>query len=117
MAETKVSPAEMINGMVKQRQGGATGDASWLTAGTSNTDVSAKSVKIQVGAVTSPSNTTKTVTFPEAFTQVPLIWCTMQGATGANQVRLYVRDATTTQFTLGCLDAGTETCGWIAIGQ
>lgn len=117
IADDAVTAAKMQYGMIRQRQGGAAGDASWFTQGTTNVDTSAKAVFIQVGSVSSPSATTKTVTFPVAFTQVPLIFLTVNNASGANQVRAYARDATTTQFTLGNLDAGTEECAWLAIGQ
>lgn len=102
-------------GKVRSRQGGSS--TNWFTQGTTTYDYSASNIFIQVGSISSPSAATKTVTFPTAFNQVPLVWVTVQSAVGANQVRNYVRDATTTQFTLGSLDVGTETCAWIAIGQ
>jgi len=119
LLDDAVTAAKMLNGMVKHRQGGTTGDNTWVTAGTSNTDTSAKSVKIQVGSYQSSSGGDTTITFPEAFSQVPLVFGTVQGSVTGTAF-LSVISASTSQFT-GRTWTGSarvsEVTGWIAIGQ
>lgn len=64
---------ETATARVTNRQGGTTGDAAWNTAGTSNTDVSAKSVFKQVGVITTSAGAGVVVTFPVAFNQKPIV--------------------------------------------
>lgn len=116
--------------LVKQRQGGTTGDASWQTAGTSNTDTSSKAVKIQTGVITTTGTTTnltngwystgtQAVTFPEAFTHTPIVFVTSVSdhavasvaGTGATTTGFSCRGWTPTSV------AATVTIQWIAIGQ
>jgi hypothetical protein len=114
-----VTAAKMANGMVKHRQGGTTGDNAWNTKGTSNTDTSAKAVRIQVGAAAlSTEGGTVTITFPEAFNQVPLVFCQISTAVSAN-VFVEVRSISTTQFTCVSIlgNGSNETFSWLAIGQ
>lgn len=113
--------ASLQHGLVRQRQGGASGDASWATAGTTNVDTSAKQVFIQCGAIAVSANPT-TVTFPVAFTYAPLVIVSLASATSANAFVVQTTAATTTQASFRCVnDSGsavtTETVNWIAIGQ
>ena len=120
IADDAVTAAKMLNGLVKQRQGGTTGDASWDTQGTSNTDTSAKNVFIQVGSNVANGGSDKVVTFPEAFNQVPIVIATTSSADSRN-VFTSVIATTTTTFTVRQLDdtgtTGSEDFNWIAIGQ
>jgi len=112
---------QFLNGLVKHRQGGTSGDGAWNTNGTNNTNVSPKNVKIQVGTCTSGAGGVGSVTFPEAFTQAPIViamvisgsngfWCQLDSA------------ASTTGFTITCWSSTTgltanKVISWIAIGQ
>ena len=120
IADDAVTAAKMLNGLVKHRQGGATGDASWDTQGTSNTDTSAKNVFIQVGSNVASGGVDKVVTFPVAFNQVPIVIATTSSATSRN-VFTSVIATTTTTFTVRQLDdtgtTGSEDFNWVAIGQ
>lgn len=116
----KVTAAMMKYGRVTQRQGGTSGDASWITGGTTNTDTSGKDIMIQVGA-TGVINSTLAITFPTPYNYAPIVFCC---AASANSVNAWceARSVTTTGFTLGMAQAAgqsstTESAFWIAIGQ
>lgn len=114
-----VTAAGMQYGMIRNRQGGTTGDNTWITKGTSNTDTSAKTVFYQVGAsALSTSGTDVTVTFPTAYTQAPLVFATVITASGAN-VYCTINTITTTTFKIRAVsaDGSAETASWLAIGQ
>jgi fibronectin-binding autotransporter adhesin len=115
-----ITAAKMLYGMVRQRQGGTTGNASWLTGGTSNTDVSATDVFIQVGS-TGVVNSTLAITFPVAYNFAPIVMITTNTTTTVNAWPT-ARSVTTTGFTLALASASgtgatTESASWIAIGQ
>jgi hypothetical protein len=119
MAKQKITPAQMLNGLVKQRQGGTTGDATWQTPGTSNTDVSTKNVFIQVGSIvaSATSGVDVQINFPVSFTQIPIV---ISGTASANSSNQYatVNTITTTGFRIRQLTGtSAETLNWIAIGQ
>ena len=123
-----VTAAKMIYGMVLQRQGGTSGDGSWITAGTTNTDTSAKNIFIQAGAQTTDNPTQGptngwyytnllTVTFPTAYNQIPLVFPVTLSGTGVP----IMESQTTTNFTVrGKNPASAATpivIGWVSIGQ
>lgn len=117
----KVKAADLVNGFVYRRQGGTTGDGSWHSAGTSNTDTTQKDTFVQVGSNSAASTGSNTVTFPAAYNQVPVVLATVTSATGAN-VWVRISAITTTTFTYQLLsDTNTgvsgETISWVAIGQ
>lgn len=120
MARTKLNRAQQTYGLVRHRQGGTTGDGSWYTGGTSNTDVSEKGVFIQVGSTEYDGVGGDVVTFPTAFSQIPVVVATSTTAVTANTFAR-ISDVTTTTFTFQCItDAGSadaERICWIAIGQ
>lgn len=119
IADGAVTAAKMVNGMVKNRQGGTTGDASWLTNGTSNTDTSAKNAFFQAGSLASSatSGADVTVTFPVAYNQAPLVFLTVGSSTGSNQYAT-ANSITTTGFKFRQVTGTTtETVMWLAIGQ
>lgn len=119
LANASVTAAKMINGMVLNRQGGTTGDNTWITKGTSNTNTSAKNVFFQAGAVgLSTSGTDITVTFPTAFNQAPLVFVTTITSNSAN-VTTIANSITTTTFKVRAIgaDGSNETASWLAIGQ
>lgn len=101
------------------RQGGTTGNATWQTAGTSNTDISALSVFAQFGCLTSSAAGGSTITFPVSFNQIPLIWCTVDS--GSNGFWAQHEQVTATNFVMTCWSAtGTlvaKNVNWLAIGQ
>lgn len=132
-----VSYAKVGGGGLKTpyRQGGDAND--WTTGGTNNYDISDTDIKTQYGAVTTtvPGNTgsdpnkhkqTVTVTFPEAFSQIPQVylqvnignidsWNFMYGATAA------LKSVSTTQFTyyvgFDIAEDRAVTVYWTAVGE
>jgi len=112
---------KFLNGLVKHRQGGTSGDGAWNTNGTNNTNVSPKNVKVQVGTTTSGGGGIATITFPEAFTQAPLVFVTPIAGSNGFWAQLDSA-ASATQATITCWSAtGTlalnKALQWIAIGQ
>jgi hypothetical protein len=109
------------NGLIRYRQGSTTGDNSWQTPGGNNTDVSTKTTFIQAGSSVGTGSGDFAITFPVAFTQVPLIVATVTSASGANAV-VQITIVTTTTFTCRVhrnadnVDVA-ENFNWIAIGQ
>lgn len=123
---SKVTPAQLIYGLVRNRQGGTTGANSWRTSGTSNTDVSAKGVFIQVGTIGTSTGGDTTVTFPTAYTQVPIVLATVTGnnaGTGGVTQNAFaiVNTISTTTFTMRTINtsasASDQSVSWIAIGE
>lgn len=110
----------MLNGVVKWRQGGNTGDNDWPVTGTTNTDTSAKDVKIQVGYIASSSGGGLAVTFPEAFSKAPLVFVTVNsGSNGfwaqCDSVPTTTGFSVTAWSSTGSLVA--KLVSWMAIGQ
>lgn len=112
--------AQMFNGIVKGRRGGTTGDNTWITGGSSNTDTSAKDVYIQVGAVGLAGSATDVgVVFPVAYSQPPLVFATVITDVAQN-ISVAVNSITTTGFNIRDTSASTgasETASWMAVGQ
>ena len=106
---------------VQARQGGTTGSASWATAGTSNSSLTSTTVNIQVGSVTSSASGVVTVTFPNAFTQIPLIFVSVQAASNGFWAEIDSGTLSTTQFGVTCWSTTSnlvaKTVYWLAIGQ
>lgn len=120
VADDAVTAAKLEFGLIRQRQGGTTGDDSWATSGTTNTDTSAKSVFIQAGVIDVNANP-KTVTFPVAFGQAPTVQLTSQ-AVSVKCFPVLSSTPTTTTFAVQMVaDDGTvkttEKVHWLAIGQ
>lgn len=119
MGRTKLTPAQLLYGIVRSRQGGTSGDNDWSQPGTTNTDTSAKQSFIQVGTATTSSSARITITFPTAFNQVPVVF-----AMGLSQTTFYTPIAetvSTTTFTLDAFNTSNARVAasvmWIAIGQ
>lgn len=121
MADDAITAAKMINGMIYRRKGGSA--SSWATGGSTDYDYSATDVKIQTGTFVKSITGEESVTFPVAFSQVPLCFVSMASANAANgYVRYKVSSTSTT--TLGGIqcfnDAGAaltnEQVAWLAIG-
>src|SRR5688500_4153698 len=70
LTNNTISPAKLLYGLVRRRQGSTTGDNSWVTAGTNNTDTSAKAVFEQVGSAVG-TTVDANVTFDVPFNQTP----------------------------------------------
>ena len=114
----------------KYRQGGTTGDNSWTTQGTSNTDTSAKNIIIQCGSQITANTTggptygwytsaALTVTFPTAYSQIPLVFLTPYSDHGI--VQLIWTSISKTSFQVRGLCPASVAAGvaftWQAIGQ
>lgn len=124
IAADAVNGSKMIYGMIRQRQGGSAGDASWANPGTTNVDTSAKDAFWQVGIYTKASSSEESITFPVAFNQIPLGIVSEASANAANGFVRYKQGSTTTTVLGGiqCFnDVGTaitgESVAWLAIGQ
>lgn len=119
LVAASVKSAQLLFGLIKNRQGGTAGDASWQSQGTTNVDTSAKDVFIQAGTILVDS-TDKLVTFPTAYNQVPVVFANSTTAV-SNNVFVIPNSITTTGFNARCLDGAgvknTENINWLAIGQ
>lgn len=118
VAADAISDAKLIFGKLRSRQGGSA--SNWSTAGTTTFDYSATDVFIQAGTIANDASP-KTITFPTAFSQVPIVVAWPTTAVGVN---CYVSNvqATASNFTCQVVtDAGVantaQTVSWLAIGQ
>lgn len=117
IANTTIPDIKLLNGKVKHRQGGSS--SSWSTVGATNYDTSAENVKIQVGSVYNNASV-KTITFPEAFTQPPIVLAQVSSVS-VNACFVVVVSVTAINFTTQVYtDAGAtnnaQDVRWIAIG-
>ena len=116
-----IKSSQMFYGLVRNRQGGTTGAGSWVTTGSSNTDVSATDTFIQVGSKASSNGGAVSVTFPTAYTQAPVVVIS-NNTSGAAHFAEIEATPTTTGFsfavwnTVGAL-VNNEPVFWVAIGQ
>jgi hypothetical protein len=120
IAADAIKSSQLFYGLIRSRQGGTTGDANWSTSGTSTQATDAKDVFIQAGSLLVNANPT-TLTYPNAYTQVPLVIAAVATASTSN-VFVICLTRTATQATFRCVtDAGgaatTETINWMTIGQ
>lgn len=115
-----IKASQMFYGMVRNRQGGTTGDASWASSGTSNTATDAKDVFIQVGYTTTSGSGATSVTFPTAYTYPPLVFVNVNSGTNGFWAQC---DSvpTTTGFTVTAWSTTSllqaKLVSWMAIGQ
>lgn len=119
IAETKL--ASGIRPRVVNRQGGSA--TIWTTAGTTTRTVATP--VIQAGAIAMGSESTSgsfffstaTVTFPTAFTYIPLVFGNTQS--GATWVKCDPTSATTCALTVWSTATGTSgvVVNWLAIGE
>lgn len=112
-----INDSQMIFGKVRSRQGGSATD--WSSQGTSSFDPSATNTFVQVGAIIATAGSYKTVTFPTAFSQVPVVIAAPSSASGFTTF-VTTRNHTATGFDFACFDitatARAEEINWIAIG-
>lgn len=111
-------PAALVEGIVKKRQGGSATD--WDVQGTTNYDVSASAVKIQTGVKQITGDPT-VVTFPEAFTQKPIVLGVQHANSITNNVTVRITAVTTTTVSITTIDMNGavntgQSVAWIAIG-
>lgn len=76
-ATAGITDGQLVNGKVANRQGGSA--TNWSTSGTNNYVPSAS--KIQCGAGQTNGSGTLTITFPVAFSDVPLVFITTEFST------------------------------------
>ena len=117
IANTTIPDIKLLNGKVKHRQGGS--PSNWSTVGTTNYNTSAENVKIQVGSVYNNASV-KTITFPEAFTQPPIVLAQV-ASVNVNACFVVALSATATNFACQVYtNAGAannaQDVRWIAIG-
>jgi hypothetical protein len=111
-----VTAAKMQNGMIYRRQGGDV--SNWSTVGTTGYDVSASAVRTQVGSAQGSSSTDTTVTFPVAYTQVPLMFGTCQTSASGTAYVSFV-SVSATGFTARTFNGTArlaEVFSWQAVG-
>jgi hypothetical protein len=120
IASAAITAAKMQYGLIRNRQGGTTGDGSWATTGSSNTDTSATGVFIQSGSVALTGDGVDfTITFPVAYNQIPVVFASSNTTSSTNSY-CAINTVTTTSFKIRHLTGGsgaTETGVWLAIGQ
>jgi len=116
-----VRSSSLYYGLVRNRQGSTTGDNSWQTPGTNNTATDAKNVFIQCGSVNSNAGADVTVTFPTAYTQIPIVVASVSGATLTANAFVEVVTKSTTTFDIRAFNTSAaqtaQPINWIAIGQ
>ena len=117
IANTTIPDITLLNGKVKHRQGGS--PSNWTTVGATNYNTSAENVKIQVGSVYNNASP-KTITFPEAFTQPPIVLAQV-ASVNVNACFVVALSATATNFACQVYtNAGAannaQDVRWIAIG-
>lgn len=115
-----ITAAKMLYGVVRNRQGGNSGDATWATSGTTNVDTSAKDVFVQAGTNVSTNAGSKSVTFPTAFNYAPVVF--LQNVTNSAHFCTIDSTPTTTGFAFECWNTAnalvnSEVVFWVAIGQ
>jgi len=114
-----IKSSKLFYGLVRYRQGGASGDATWITKGTTNTATDAKDVFIQVGSITGNTSGSDTaIVFPTAYTYAPLVFATAITANSAN-IYAAVNSITTTGCNVRQVEGNgsAESIAWMAIGQ
>jgi hypothetical protein len=119
MAKQKITPGQILYGRIKYRQGGTTGDGSWATPGTSNTDVSGKNTFEQVGVIQTSASVDVTVTFPETFSQIPIVTATANSSNNASTF-VTIQSLTVSGMTVRAYTGSTraqESVAWRAVGQ
>jgi len=116
MSETKITADEMLGGQVRMRQGGDPND--FTIPGTTNYTEERKNMQSFFGSAVSTGGTV-TVTFPEAFAEVPFV---MGGILGSTLGTPSIKSITKTGFTfqannlLGILTPNL-TVLWYAVGR
>lgn len=117
IADDAVTDQKLVNGKVYRRQGGSGTD--WDTVGTTTYDTSASDIKIQSGTIFNNASP-KTITFPVAFTNKPLVMVAVSSVNAASCFAIPVT-ITASNFTCQVYDnAGAtnnaQNINWIAIG-
>lgn len=95
-----------------KRQGGDTDN--WSTNGT--TEYTDSGVVIQCGSFRLGDTSQHEITFPDAFSQVPLVVCSLFNSASATLV-IKARSATTFSVAAGAGADASSDCYWIAIGK
>lgn len=118
IANDAVTDAKLVYGKVRSRQGGSA--TNWSTVGTTTYDYSATNTFIQCGTILSNASP-KTITFPTAFTQIPLVIGTVSSTAAANCfVKIGTVTTTTVQIQVITADntaSTAENVNWLAIGE
>lgn len=99
-----------------RRQGGSA--TNWQTPGTTARTPTA--VRMQAGAIQTTAGNSVTVTFPVAFSQVPLVIATATDSLTTNAIGVIANSATASEVVLAAFDAGgnavADIINWLAIG-
>lgn len=114
--------APQYGGAVPKRQGGSA--TSWITAGTTNYSPARSLIQVGVVSGTSGSsvnNVSVSVTFPQAFSNTPIIMVTEFKTGGHYTWQIHITAASTTGFTVQIYFDTTYTSEpvlvqWLAIG-
>jgi hypothetical protein len=103
---------------IERRQGGTTGDNSWATPGTSNTDTTGKDLSLQTGVINSSNAGAVSVTFPVAYSEVPIVFLTSLAAIGiANVESVSATGFTFSNYSTANVRNNNVATSWLAIGQ
>lgn len=114
-----VTDAKLVYGKVKSRQGGSSTD--WTIAGTTTYDYSGTDTIVQVGCKAVNADPV-TVTFPDAFSEKPAVFCQVATAVGPVNTFARVSSVGTTSFGVSCITDGgvantAQTIFWFAVGK
>lgn len=102
---------------IEYRQGGSA--TVWATDGSTNYRVNGSDVKVYVGSQTTGGGGNVTITFPVAFTYLPIVLATAIGSAGS--IINLDTSISTSQCTINTIDAdgvavGSVQFNWMAIG-
>ncbi len=107
------------------RQGGSSTD--WNVFGTTTYSITSPKIQIgcaSIGSISTAWNTwyygSTSVTFPVAFTNKPLVFCTCNNLVANNLITLLPTGIVKTGFTLQATSngsMGSQTVAWLAIGE
>jgi len=115
MAKQRLN-ARQVNQVVARQGGNAT---NWSTGGTTNYDTATTPNKVQVGVVIVTADG-MTITFPEPFSQPPVMSGNQFGNVSANCYVRFNNSTTTTASVTTINPAGSAITGqqisWIAVG-
>jgi hypothetical protein len=119
IADDNITDAKLVNGKVYRRQGGNAND--WNVVGSTTYDTSASDVKIQSGMIFNNASP-KTITFPVAFTNKPVVYASVTSVNSASCFAIPLDSSvSTTGFSCQVYDnAGStnnaQNISWIAVG-
>lgn len=115
-----------VNGVISARKGGS--GTNWAVAGSTDYDVSDVSTQLQCGVTGTDTGADTTVTFPNAYTQKPIVICSTFGGNSGGDSSLTQNAfaeatgaVTTTTVTFRTMNTSAsqsnQAVAWLSAGQ